>query len=79
MMRGRVHWTARRGLLCAADLQEQSSGSLRGRPYCGPLQTFFTTEIISVEILNEKAWRARSLQGVNQQSHDSLYTGAALS
>jgi hypothetical protein len=55
MMRGRVHRTARRGLLCAADLQEQSSGSLRGRPYCGTLQIFFTTEIISVAFCSEKA------------------------
>jgi hypothetical protein len=56
MMRGRVHRTAQRGLPCAADLQEQSAGPLSGRPYCGTLQTFFTTEIISVVFCSEKAW-----------------------
>jgi hypothetical protein len=69
MRRRRVHRTARRGLRCAADLQEQSSGPFSGRPYCGTLQTFCTTEIISVAFCSEKAWRARPLQGVNQQSH----------
>ena len=74
MMRGRVHRTGRRGLLCAVDLQEQSSGPFSGRPYCGTLQTFFTTEIISVAFWSEKAWRARPLQGVTQQSQKFLYT-----
>jgi hypothetical protein len=40
---------------------------------------FFTMETISVVFCSEKIRRARALQGVNQQSHDFLYTGAALS
>jgi hypothetical protein len=78
MMRGRVHRTARRGLLRAADLQEQSSSPVRGRLYCGARPPVFTTALMSVVCCREKAWRARAPYGVTQQGHNYLYISTEL-